>query len=388
MDEAPVIPPVAATVEGNRIEVLFAADARLAALIDLIDSARTRLQLVFYIMAGDATAKLIGGKLADAARRGVRVSLLIDGFGSADLPDLALEPITAAGVHVARFLPSFGRRYLLRNHQKIAVADGARAVVGGANIADAYFTPPHDPNGWSDIAVSVEGEAAARLGAYCAELEQWMATGQSRMRPLIHVLKRRSDQDGAVRWLFNGPFPKLSPLTLMAMRDIDRCSDLAMMQAYFAPNWGMLRRLGRVTRRGGSFTLLATQRSDNRATVAAARHCYRRLLRRGARIFEYLPQRLHAKMILADDAAYLGSANFDMRSLFVNAEVMLRVEDKAFADALRGAFEAFLPACEQVTRESHRARSSWFARARWLLAYFVVSTFDFTVTRRVNLRLD
>lgn len=388
MEHSPAIEPVTATVEGNRISVLFAGESRLAALAHLIDSARQRLQLVFYIMSNDATARMIGEKLAAAARRGVRVSLLIDGFGSADLPDLALEPLRRAGVHVARFLPGFGRRYLLRNHQKIAVADGARAITGGANIAGAYFARHDEPSGWYDISVEVEGEAAQRLAAYCEELEQWMATGQARMRPLIHILKRRSDPAGAVRWLLNGPFPRLSPLTLMTMRDIDRCGRLLMIQAYFAPNWGMLRRLGRVVRRGGSFALLTASRSDNRATVAAARHCYRRLLRRGARIHEYLPQLLHAKMIVADDAVYLGSANFDMRSLFVNAEVMLRVENHAFANEMRKVFEAHLPACEEVTRRSHRARSSWFARARWLLAYFVVSTFDFTVTRRFNLRLD
>ena len=85
------------------------------------------------------------------------------------------------------------------------------------------------------------------------------------------------------------------------------------------------RRLANVEKRGGDMRLISAARSDNFATVAAARHCYRRLLRNRIRIFEYQPQMLHVKLIVADNTVYIGSANFDMRSLYINGEVMVRI---------------------------------------------------------------
>ena len=159
-----------------------------------------------------------------------------------------------------------------------------------------------------------------------------------------------------------------------------------MIQAYFAPNWGTLRRLANVEKWGGEMRLITAARSDNTTTISAARHCYRRLLRNRIQIFEYLPQMLHMKLIVADDAVYIGSANFDMRSLYINGEIMIRIEDAGFAKKMRALVTEHVPHCEEITRESHRVRSTWLSRLRWLLAYFVVATVDFSVTRSISLR--
>ena len=213
-----------------------------------------------------------------------------------------------------------------------------------------------------------------------------MISPRPRLQGLIHLLSRRSDKSGLLRWLFNGPFRTISPLTRAIREDIGKAKRVDMIQAYFSPNWGTLRRLARVEQRGGEVRLITAARSDNITTVAAARHCYRRLLRNRIEIYEYLPQMLHMKLIVADDAVYIGSANFDMRSLYINGEVMIRVEDSGFAEKMRSLVSAHIPHCDEITREEHKARSSWFARMRWLIAYFVVSTVDFTVTRTISLR--
>src|SRR3546814_11263716 len=101
-----------------------------------------------------------------------------------------------------------------------------------------------------------------------------------------------------------------------------------MVEAYFSPGRGMLKRIARAARRKGS-RLVLPSRSDNGATVAAARLLYGPLLKRGVEIWEYQPCKLHMKLIVVDDAVYVGSANFDMRSLFLNLEIMLRVEDRS-----------------------------------------------------------
>jgi cardiolipin synthase len=147
----------------------------------------------------------------------------------------------------------------------------------------------------------------------------------------------------------------------------------------------MLRRLGHVVRRGGSCHITTAAFSSNTTTVAAARHTYHRLLRFGVSISEYVTQRLHMKLILADDAVYIGSANFDARSLYINVEIMLRIEDTAFAAQMRQWLSAQASDDEIITYQTHTARSTVLNRLRWLTAYFIVSTLDYSVSRRLNI---
>jgi cardiolipin synthase len=375
-------------VDGHRIGVFVSGADRLSALLAMIDGARASLRLFFYIFNDDPVGTQVQNALIAARQRGVKVWLLVDGFGTGERPDSLYRPLTDAGVVFARFYPRWGRRYLLRNHQKIVIADEAVVLVGGSNIAAHYYAD--DPAGasWHDLFVRIEGPAAKRLARYYDGLRRWMLAEPASLRGLVHILSRRSETAGLIRWLFNGPFRRLSPLTRSIKHDIDGATRVDMIQAYFAPSWGMMRKLGKVARRGGQFRLITAARSDNNTTISAARHCYARLLRGGAEIAEYLPQMLHMKLIVADNVVYVGSANFDMRSLFINAEIMVRIEDSALADKMRVLVSAHLPHCHPITREAHQARSSFFARARWLLAYFLVSTVDFTVTRRLTLRRD
>lgn len=386
MGKIPYFKPIDAEVDGNRLRLAISGKDRLGLLLGMIDGAKSTLRLFFYIFGNDATAEKVRAALIAARQRGVKIWLLVDGFGSANWADEVFKPLIDAGVFFARFNPRWGRGYLLRNHQKIVVADDARAIIGGSNVLDHYFAD--DPNGesWHDLLLQIEGPAVGRLGRYFDGLRRWTASERPTLRMLLHLMSRRSDKSGNIRWLFNGPFSRLSPLTRSIRQDIGSAKCCDMIQAYFAPNWGMLRRLANVEKRGGDMRLISAARSDNFATVAAARHCYRRLLRNRIRIFEYQPQMLHVKLIVADNTVYIGSANFDMRSLYINGEVMVRIEDGGFAERMRGLVDAHVPYCNEISREDHRAESTWLTRLRWLIAYFVVSTVDFTVTRTISLR--
>jgi cardiolipin synthase A/B len=388
MDGIPAFDSFEAQLEGHRLGVYVSGAARLSALLSMIDGAQASLRLFFYIFGDDAVSIRVQHALIAARGRGVKVWLLVDGFGTGNRPDSVYQPMVDAGIVFARFHPRWGRRYLLRNHQKIVIADEARALVGGSNVAVDYFTDDQSGASWHDLFLSVEGPSAQRLARYYDGLRRWMLDEPARLRGLVHILARRSEKTGTFRWLFNGPFRRLSPLTRSLKHDIDGATRVDMIQAYFSPSWGMMRKLGRVARRGGQFRLICAARSDNGTTIAAARHCYRRLLRYGSTIFEYTPQKLHMKLIIADNIVYIGSANFDMRSLFINAEIMLRIDDAGFADRMRVFVTAHVPHCDAITRDVHLARSTLFARARWLIGYFMVSTVDFTVTRRLSLRPD
>jgi cardiolipin synthase len=126
-------------------------------------------------------------------------------------------------------------------------------------------------------------------------------------------------------------------------------------------------------------------KSDNTATIAAARHSYGRLLRKGVGIFEYRPAKLHTKLVIVDDTVYIGSSNFDYRSFYLNLEVMLRISDPGFAAAMRGYFERELAECKWITPELHKRRSNPWRRFKWALSHYLVNIMDYSVTRRLNL---
>jgi cardiolipin synthase len=147
----------------------------------------------------------------------------------------------------------------------------------------------------------------------------------------------------------------------------------------------MLRRIGDVARHGRARIILAS-RSDNRATVDAARSTYSRLLKRGVQVFEYQPAKLHSKLLVMDDVVHVGSSNFDLRSLYLNMEMMLRVHDPAFALMMRSYFEHELGHCQAITPEVHD-KASWLQRLRWRIGWFLVTSLDYTITRRFALRV-
>lgn len=386
MGQIPYFEPMEAEVDGHKLKVVISGRERLALLLDLIEGARSTLRICFYIFGNDDVAAQVRSAMVAARLRGVRVWLLVDGFGSANWPDPVFQPLVDAGVVFSRFNPRWGRGYLLRNHQKMVIADNARAIIGGSNVLGHYYSDAPDGSSWHDLFLSIEGPAVTRLARFFDGLRRWTASERPTLRMLLHIFSRRSDKSGSLRWLFNGPFSRLSPLTRTLRQDIAAASRLDMIQAYFSPNWGTLRRLANVEKRGGEMRLISAARSDNMTTIFAARHCYRRLLRNRIRIFEYVPQMLHMKLIVVDDAVYIGSANFDMRSLYINGENMIRVDDAGFADKMRGLVSAHIPYCDEITRTEHKARSTWFARLRWLLSYFIVSTVDFTATRSISLK--
>jgi cardiolipin synthase A/B len=369
-------------VEGNRLTLLVEPDERLFGLLALIDGAERTLRLLYYTFAADRTGGRVRDAVIAAAAQGVRTSLIIDGFGS-DPDDAFLQPLRDAGVEICRFLPRWGRRYLLRNHQKLAIADEERLIIGGFNIEDSYFAGPAE-NGWRDLGLLVEGPDAGRLVGYFDALSAWTKRRNARMRDLRRALRQWSETQGRVRWLLGGPARRLNPWARAMRADLRRARSVALIAAYFAPSPAMLRRLDRVGRRGEA-RLITAAKSDNTTTIAAARFTYPGLLRKRVRVFEYQPSKLHAKLYIIDDVVHIGSANFDVRSLFLNMELMLRIEDKPFADHMRALFEHEIGDSVEIRLKDVTGWGTALNRARNALAYFLVTVVDYTVARRLNL---
>ncbi|HEY0086553.1 MAG TPA: phosphatidylserine/phosphatidylglycerophosphate/cardiolipin synthase family protein [Allosphingosinicella sp.] len=375
---------IKAEVGGHSLLLLPDGPARLDALIALIEGAQESLRFLYYMFIDDASGTRVRDALIAAAARGVKVSLLVDGFGSTANLDF-FRPLTEGGVAFCIFSPRWGRRYLLRNHQKLALADERKVMIGGFNISDAYFGTVGS-GAWRDIGLQVEGDRVACLAGYFDELFGWAQSPKSKIRALRRVLQKHSVTEGPLDWLFGGPTRRLSPWARAVRRDMLRARRLDIVAAYFAPSIGMLRRIARVARRGGRARVVTAAKSDNTATISAARNTYWWLLKRKVQIFEYQPTKLHTKLFVVDDVVHIGSANFDMRSLFLNLEMMLRVEDAKFAEAMRGFVEGEIAASRAITVESHRKERTMLNRMRWAFGYFIVAVADYRISSQLNIR--
>jgi cardiolipin synthase len=375
------------TVEGNRLTLLTEGPDRLAVLLALIAGAVRSVRVLYYIFVDDEAGIALRDALLAAAARGVKVSLIVDGLGSeAAAQHGFFDSLVAAGVDLCRFVPRWGRRYLLRNHQKLALADGetgaARVLIGGFNIEESYFGTAEDA-AWRDLGLLVEGPAAARITGYYDALSHWAKRPRPPMRTLTAALRSWSEPEGTTRWLFGGPTRRLSPWARTVTHDMEASHRLDIIAAYFAPSPAMLRRLDKAGRRG-QVRVVTPSKADHSIAVWAARFTYAGLLRKRVQIYEYQPTKLHTKVYVIDDVVHIGSANFDIRSMFLNLELMFRVADSRFAEQVRAYVDGEIANSVQITPQLYKSHVTPWRRLKQMVAYFIMVVVDYRVTRQLN----
>lgn len=378
-------PPVfSLSAQGQSLSFFPAGKDRFARLLRLIDEAASSLRLAFYLYAPDKAGTRVRDALVRAARRGVEVTLILDAFG-ASAPREFFAELEAAGGTFCCFQPHWTVRYLIRNHQKIAVADERIAMLGGFNVSDEYFAPP-DQNGWHDLGFTVEGSLVAKVVDWYERLKAWTLRPNAKFRGIRRMVRDWDPGPDPVRLLIGGPTRWPNSWARTVARDMIRGHRLDLIMAYFSPPVTLLRRIRRIARKGGTRLVMAGK-SDNAATVGAARSLYGLLLAARARIWEFEPCKLHTKLIVLDDAVYIGSANFDMRSLYINLEIVVKIEDPALAERMREFVAEHAPASLHVTPALYRKWATPRNRLRWWASWFLVSVVDYTVSRRLNLGL-
>ncbi len=377
-------PPFTVEAQGQKLTFYPAGADRRRALLDLVASAQKSIRMCFYIFAEDDSGVAVRDALADAARRGVAVDLLLDGFG-ADAREAFLAPMCEAGGRFSCFSAKWSQRYLIRNHQKIVVVDDRVAMIGGFNVEDSYFAPPAD-KGWTDLGVVVEGPVVAELSRWYDRLDAWTHGKRQSWREVRRMVRYWDPGDGPVRVLIGGPTRGLSSWARCVRADLTGAHKLDMMMAYFSPSNKTLRAIGDVACRDGARLVMAGK-SDNGATIGAARSLYDYLLKRRAKIWEYTATKLHTKLVVVDDISYFGSANFDMRSLYLNLEVMLRIEDAGLAARLSEYIDHHVAASTAITPSLQKRRGGLVNRIRWNASWFLVAVVDYTVSRRLNFGL-
>lgn len=369
-------------VAGHRLRFMPSGEDRFNELIRLIDQTENTLDVFFYLFQADYAGSKVRDALMRAAARGVKVHLIVDSFGS-DAPPSFFKPLERAGGRFSVFSPRLGIRYLIRNHQKMVISDSERVMTGGFNVSDHYFKPP-EVNGWCDLGVLIEGPVVERFCDWFAKLEEWAADAHAQFRAIRHLVREWNEGEDSIQLLLGGPTKITSAWARRVKQDIAHGSQLDMVMAYFTPPRSMRRLIKRLAERGKARLIMAGK-SDNNATIGASRSLYRSMMRSGVEIAEFQPCKLHMKALVIDDVTYVGSANFDMRSIRLNLELMLRIKDADLAERMRELIEHLANHSEVVTEEWYRARASWFNRLRWWLGRFLVTGVDYTVTRRLNL---
>jgi cardiolipin synthase len=373
-------------VAGHHLHLVHAPNDRLDAVLRLIAVAEHSIQMFFYMFADDSVGRDVRTALVKAAHRGVQVQLIIDSFGSAAISDRFFDDLTDAGGRYHCFSTRKGLGYIIRNHQKILIADGKHALVGGFNITDQYFGRAGDDD-WEDLGIVITGPEVPRLARYFDEMAGASVDGKVRYRKIRSIIRQWRPGIGEVQWLLGGPTNRISPWALTFKRSLQVGKRFDIASAYFSPSQTILRRLAKVSKRNKGSRLIMAGKTDNGATIPAARLLYRYLLRRRTKIYEFQPRRLHMKLMVIDDAVYIGSANLDVRSMFINLEIMVRIKDEALALYMRRLIDGLVAQSEEQTPVLLKARDNVWSRFKAWFAYFLVNSVDYTIGRRIKFSL-
>lgn len=360
----------------NQVTLLRNGGEFFPALIGAIDAARDEVWLETYIFEADAVGESVAAALARAAARGAKVRVLLDGFGSRELPDAFVESLQGSAVSVQRFRPHRGwlpirRSRFRRLHRKIALVDGQVAFVGGINIIDDHSG--HDTGEPRyDYAVRVEGPLVDEITPVVHRL--WWLVAALRGHP-----RRPGFQAPAARrWVAGGMRAAfvhrdnfrhrhaIEHLYLDGIRGAQ--SEILIACAYFMPGLRVRQALIDAARRGVRVAIVVQGWSDHRVFQQASRLLYGALLDAGVEIHEYVRSELHAKAAVVDGRwSTVGSSNLDPFSLMLAREANVAVFDEGFGGALRQSILGEIASgARQVPPKAWQRRSLLSRLAGWL----------------------
>jgi cardiolipin synthase len=365
---------------GNRITLLETGNAYFPALREAIDAATHEIHLETYIFEDDDTGRLIAAALSRAANRGVKVRVLVDGFGAREFPAKLMPALEAAGVQVLvyrrKISPITLRRHRLRRlHRKLVVVDARLAFVGGINIIDDAHAPGQPPR--YDYAVRVEGPLIAPIHASVHQLWKLVAWAnfRHRLRALAHA-PVIAEPCGSVRAAF------LVRDNFRHRRDIEEAyldaieaakEEIVLANAYFLPGIRFRHALMNAAQRGVRVTILVQGRVEYLLLHYASQALFDVLLGAGIHIFEYHLSFLHAKVAVVDGKwLTVGSSNIDPFSLLLAREANIVVSDEEFAKELRASLETAIGGGAKELKREDWQRKSWPHRLASWMAYGLV----------------
>ena len=370
---------------GNRVRLLENGEQFYPAVFEAIAAAREEVLIETFILFDDEVGRALQRVLIEAAGRGVRVDLTVDGYGSANLPPEFIGAMTAAGVrfHVFDPLPRlpFGLRtnLLRRLHRKLVAIDARLAFVGGINYSADHLMS-FGPMAKQDYAVCIEGPLAVDIRAFAtrtlAPTRRWRPWGRIRSgRPATDPALRVGDAEAAFVTRDNrrhrDDIERVYRAALRGARD-----EAVIANAYFFPGWRLLRDMVRAARRGVRVRLILQGEPDMAWVRQAARMLYRSLIKDGVQIYEYWQRPLHGKVAVFDARwSTVGTSNLDPLSLSLNLEANVVVDHAGFAQELGARLERLRAEHCRLIELDHLPRRTWLRYLLGALTFHVVRRF-------------
>lgn len=359
--------------DGNQLRLLINGEGYYPRVFECIRAARIEVLLETFIIREDKVGLELQEVLIEAARRGVRVVIAVDGYGTADLQHEYVTALTREGVKIHVFDPSprrFGMRINLfrRLHRKLVVIDGQRAFVGGINYS-ADHLGDYGEMAKQDYAVEVVGPVVSDLHVAMLRLLRPAVSEPSPAQP-----SRKPVGDARVMLLERDNERHTTDIEDEHLRAFESARKrLVIANAYFFPGYRVLRALRNAAQRGVQVTLILQGQPDMRWVQAFSRLLYNYLLRHGVVVYEYCQRPLHGKVALVDeDWSTVGSSNLDPLSLALNLEANLVIRDRAFNQYLHDhLIELSAAHCKRIELERVIRGYWWRAPLVFLCFHFL-----------------
>ncbi|MER7056043.1 MULTISPECIES: phospholipase D-like domain-containing protein [unclassified Streptomyces] len=351
-----------AATEGNALTVLRNGDEIFAAMLARIRRAEHTVDMMTFVYWKGDIARRFAEALAERARAGVRVRLLLDGFGSRLIETEQLGTMERAGVQVAWFRKPLYLSPLKQNHRchrKVLVVDEETAFTGGVGIAEEWCGDARNPHEWRDTHVEVRGPAVDGVAAAFAQ--NWAECHDELFDDRDRFVTHPHQGDAIVQVVRgSASFGWQDMQTLIRVMLESAEERVRLATAYFSPDAYFVELLCATARRGVEVEIvLPGPHTDKRVCQLAGQHYYEYLTACGVRIYQYQPTMMHAKVVTVDRvAALIGSTNFNRRSLDHDEEVMLAVLDPEFTATLDEHFEADIAASTLIRAGRWKMRSA------------------------------
>ncbi len=358
----------------NHVTTLINGDQIFPAMLDAIHSAQKTICLETYIYWSGDIGRQFTDALAERARAGVKVHVLIDWVGSRRIDSSLLNWMRRSGVEVERYNPLVWyapTRLNHRDHRKLLIVDGTAGFTGGAGLADIWKGDARNPREWRDSMFKLEGPAVAQMQA--AFMDNWSKT-TARVLDGNDYFPGLKPAGGHFAQVFkSSPREGTEDVRLMNLLSIAAArKNIRLAASYYVPDRLTTQEFIEAVKRGVTVEIIIPGAETDSALVKhASRGKWGPLLAAGVKIYEYEPTMYHCKMMIVDDVwVSVGSANFGNRSFRLNDEANLNVFSREFAAEQARSFEADKAKCSEVTYAQWKQRSLWHRFMEVLTAPF------------------
>jgi cardiolipin synthase len=342
-------------------------------LQNIIENAKEEIHLQTYIFEGDATGLTIAKTLKRAANNKVKVFLLLDAYGSANLSKNFIEDLLKNGVNIRFFSPWYAKNSFYigrRMHHKVVVADGKVSLIGGINIADKYHGI-HDQIPWLDYAIRIDNSSISEsLQKLCKNIYLKKRKSRNAIKSLVSY----KNEDAFVKIIRNDWLKRKNEIGKAYLSAIHHAQhEIIIIGSYFLPGTKLLKALRKAVKSGVKVKIILSGVSDLPIVMRATRYLYKRLLRINIELFEWNLSVLHGKGAIIDSEwATVGSFNLNDLSYYGSIEMNVEINSKKFSQEFHHHINQIIPKCVKINLSGNKNEFSLLEKINNWISYKIV----------------